>query len=501
VSRRPVYPGRGDFAAGLGSAGAPESAWKKYVEFGLIALLVFSPLPQGSVWEWSVLVIQLAVLAMTTAYVFLSRGPAEGPLRSSLRIPRILIICFFGLIVFQVLPLPAGLVKLLSPASFAFHRAYAPGAAEASFLTISLAPAATMWKGLTLLSLVLAGFLLIRVMDRFFKMERLVAVLVGLGAFQALYGLFELSREQPRILFYKKMINLDSVTGTFVNRNHLAGYLEMIIPLALGFLIARMGFFSLRTRGSRGELGEILSHFSRRSFAVNILLIAATVVMAVAVVKSQSRAGVFLVIFTFMLFLEMSLFHLTYAGEGRRLARNLINAVFLVILIFSLAAGTAAVMNRFAADDTIFRGGRTVFWENITPIVGDFPVFGTGLGTFVHVYPSYDRTGGEMLLTHAHNDYLELMSETGLLGFFLLAGAVAWILVQSFRVWGTRRNLEIKGLAMGGLVSCVVMLVHSFTDFNLHIPSNSLLFAVILALTVKLVHHRRAASFEPEPGL
>ncbi|MBN2200166.1 MAG: O-antigen ligase family protein, partial [Candidatus Aminicenantes bacterium] len=296
-------------------------------------------------------------------------------------------------------------------------------------------------------------------------------------------------------------INLDSVTGTFVNRNHLAGYLEMIIPIALGFLIARIGFFSLRTRGSRSELGEIFSHFSRKSVALNIVLIAAVVVMAVAVVKSQSRAGVFLVIFTFLLLLEMILFQMTYAGEGRRLARNLLTVSFLAILVFSLAAGMSAVMNRFYADDTIFKGGRTLFWENIMPIVGDYPVFGTGLGTFASVYPAYDRTGGEMRLTHVHNDYLELMSETGILGFLLLAGAVFWILVRSFRVWRARRNLEVKGLAMGGLVSCAVMLIHSFTDFNLHIPANGLLFAVILSLTAAIVHHRMTSSFTPEPGL
>jgi len=291
------------------------------------------------------------------------------------------------------------------------------------------------------------------------------------------------------------------VTGTFVNRNHLAGYLEMIIPLALGLLIARIGFFSPATRGARGDLGEIFSQFSRKSVALNIGLIAAAAVMAVAVVKSQSRAGVFLVIFTFLLLLEMILFHLTYSGEGRRLARNLLTVSFLIVLLFSLAAGMSAVMDRFYADDTVFKDGRTLFWENIFPMVGDYPVFGTGLGTFASAYPVYDRTGGEMRLTHAHNDYLELMSETGILGFLLLAGAVFWILVRSFRAWRARRNLEVKGLGMGGLVSCVVMLIHSFTDFNLHIPANALLFTAVLSLTAAVVHHRMTSSFTPEPGL
>ncbi len=481
--------------------GDRSAVWKKVAEIGLIALLVFSPLPQGSAWEWSILVIQLSVLALALVFVLFNRESPSPALSRTLRLPRILICCFFGLLLLQALPLPPGLVRVLSPASFHFHHAYAPGLSASSFLTLSLAPAETLRQGLTLLAYILAAVLVLRVLEHFRQMERLAAVLVCLGVFQAVYGLFELSRARPWILFTRKLINLDSVTGTFVNRNHLAGYLEMIIPLALGLLISRLGFFSLRTRGSAVEFREVINLLSRKSFALNILLMAASVVMAVAVVKSQSRAGVFLVIFTFLLLLMMSLFHLTASGEGRRLARNMINALFLIILLFSLAAGMTAVMNRFSADDTIFKGGRTLFWENTMPVIGDYPVFGSGLGTFASVYPAYDPEGGEMRLTHAHNDYLELMIETGILGFLLLAGAVIWILVRCFRVWKARHNLEVKGLAMGGLVSLVVMLVHSFTDFNLHIPSNALLFAVILALTVKIVHHRWTAFFAPEAGL
>lgn len=470
--------------------GQPPS-WKKVVEFGLIALLVFSPLPQGSAWEWSILIIQLTAVGLALIYVVFNRDPYAPAWRKAMRGPRILITGFFALVLFQVIPLPSFLVRILAPSSYSFHQAYASQPAGSAFLTISLVPAGTLRAGLELLAYILAAVLLLRVVSRFRQMERVVTVLIVMGVFQALYGLFELSTSQPRILFYKKLYNLDSVTGTFVNRNHLAGYLEMIIPLALGFLVARVGFFSLGVKGSPGFVREVFTHFSRKSFALNLFLAGAAVVMAVAVVKSQSRAGVFLLIMTFLLFLEMILFHLSSAGEGRRLARNLINTAFLTMALFSLAVGMTAVMNRFLADDTLFKGGRTLFWQNIVPMVRDFPLFGTGLGTFVSVYPAYETSAGlGMLLDHAHNDYLELAVETGVVGLLLLAGGIVWMLIQIFRMWRARRSLEIKGLAMGGFVSCIVMLIHSFTDFNLHIPANALVFTLVLALTTAVVYHR-----------
>jgi O-antigen ligase len=116
-----------------------------------------------------------------------------------------------------------------------------------------------------------------------------------------------------------------------------------------------------------------------------------------------------------------------------------------------------------------------------------------GTGTFASVYPVYETINFEgMVLVHAHNDYLEYLSEWGLVGFLLLAGAVLYIAVDSFRTWSKRRNPEIKGLALGGIIAVFIMLIHSLTDFNLHIPANRLLFSVVLALTYVTVYHRKS---------
>jgi len=149
------------------------------------------------------------------------------------------------------------------------------------------------------------------------------------------------------------------------------------------------------------------------------------------------------------------------------------------------------VINRFMEDDTLFKGGRTIFWGNVTSIVRDFPLLGSGLGSFESVYPYYDQSGFEMRLTHAHNDYLEAASEVGIVGAICLFAGVIFLLVKMFLTWRERRSLEIKGLATGGMISVVVMLFHSLTDFNLHIPANGLLFAMILSLTAVTVYHKK----------
>jgi len=132
-----------------------------------------------------------------------------------------------------------------------------------------------------------------------------------------------------------------------------------------------------------------------------------------------------------------------------------------------------------------------VVWSNTTGIIGDFPVFGSGLGTFEALYPAYEESSTPPLFEHAHNDYLEYLAELGVVGFVMLLGGILVMLVFSFLMWKVRRHPEVKGLALGGMVAVVAMLVHSITDFNLHIPANMMLFAVVLSLTVVTAFYKR----------
>ena len=462
----------------------------KIIEYGLLGLLIFSPLPAASVHEWAVLTIQLAVLAMMAVYILMRERPQNNELLGmAVRWPKIFFLAFFAFLVIQFIPLPKFLVKLLSPATYSYLERYAVDFSRLKFMSLSIIPSYTFQKTLELLAYFLLGFLVFRTITRRHQFVRLYSVLVAVGAFEAFYGLYELTSKNPRLLFYRKVHNLDSVTGTFVNRNHLSGYLEMIIPLAIGLIVSRIDLFSLRELTWR----EKFARFSERGMATNLVLALAVVLMAVAIIFSKSRSGVFVLVFTFILFFGFTAIYAETPNFRKKRIRHFLRVIFLVIVLISLYVGIDATLARFSLDK-VLQEGRPTYWANTLRTFASYPLFGTGLGTFGALYPPME--GGEegpMALVHAHNDYLEYLSELGAIGFSLLVGGILFMGVVSFLVWRTRRHPEVKGLALGGIIAIINILIHSLTDFNLHIPANMVLFAVLLPLTMVITFYKRGA--------
>ena len=282
------------------------------------------------------------------------------------------------------------------------------------------------------------------------------------------------------------MYHLDSVTGTFVNRNHFSGYMEMVIPLAIGLAIAGINLPSLME--SRWK--DRLLRLSEKGLSTSLLISLGIVVMAVAVIFSHSRSGLFLLVFSFILFFGLTIIFFGKNDHQKKGTRNFITAVLIVIILISLYVGIDTTIERFALDK-IMDEGRLTYWTYTVGIFADYPLLGTGLGTFPSLYP--DKEGADILirLFHAHNDYLEYLSELGIVGMGLLLGGILYLLIKSFLVWKERRHPELKSLGLGGIVAVICILLHSLTDFNLQIPANMLLFSVVLSLTVVVVFYKR----------
>lgn len=453
--------------------------YEKIIEYGILGVIVFSPLPAASVYEWSILVIQLGVLGMMAAYVLMRVKPQENELISlSLKWPRYLFSGLFVFVLFQVLPFPRFIIKLLSPSTYSFQALFSADSSGSPFMRLSLIPSYTFREGLELLTYFLLGFLIVKTVTTRQQIKKIVYVLVIMGFFQAFYGMYEMYNENPHLLFLKKVHYVDVVTGTFVNRNHLSGYLEMVIPVALGLIIARIGLFSLTGLKWRDKILRL----SEKGLSTNLLLSAGIIVMAVAVIFSESRSGVFLLIFSFILFFELTVLYFRRAKERQKWIKNFLKVTFIIITLIALNIGIGSVIERFAMDDLLHEG-RPFVWGKTVQIIGDYPLFGTGLGTFASIYPAYDESGKSVRYSHAHNDYLEYLSELGAGGMALLLGGLGSIIISSFLIWRVRRHPEVKGLALGGIVAVVVILIHSLTDFNLHIPANMVLFTVIVSLT------------------
>lgn len=127
---------------------------------------------------------------------------------------------------------------------------------------------------------------------------------------------------------------------------------------------------------------------------------------------------------------------------------------------------------------------RSAVWRDTLAIFKDFPYFGTGLGTFSHIFPVYKTVPITGFFTHAENDYLQLASETGiigvLLGFLFLVG-LFWL---GLRTLAKINDGLLAGVLIGSLGACVAILLHSMVDFNLYIPANALLFTLMVSLIV-----------------
>ncbi|HPW16979.1 MAG TPA: O-antigen ligase family protein [Candidatus Aminicenantes bacterium] len=464
------------------------NAKRPVLEYGLPALLLWSPLPAASVEEWSLFVVELAVAVLAAAYVLLDEKPALNPrLPPVLKGARPLVAALFGFLALQAVPLPAGLVRVLSPGAYEFRRLYAPGFPRMKFMSLSIAPGATLREALFLASLVLLGFLVVRTVVRGRRIRTIIAVLAASGVFQALYGLFELTRTKPRLLFYAKAFNLDSVTGTFVNRNHLSGYLEMIVPLVLGLAAARMNLLTFGVKGFR----EKLLLWTSKGVLGSVILLAGVVVMSIGILLSRSRSGLVVLALSFFLFFALSVYAYSRTGFRQPWIGRTVRAVFLAVVALGVAVGVGSTVRRFTLDD-VLREDRPLYWANTLDIVGDFPLFGAGLGAYASAYGAYEKgASSEMTLRHAHNDYLEALAELGVVGAALLLGLVVYLAVRAFLVWRVRRNAQARGLAMGGLVSLAGAAVHAATDFNLHVAANAVLFTVVLGLTLVMAYYRK----------
>jgi len=214
--------------------------------------------------------------------------------------------------------------------------------------------------------------------------------------------------------------------------------------------------------------------------------------MGVALIMTNSRGGIISLV-------AEILFLVAFAGFRRRKKRQQearaqrirsagLRAALALALILGLFAGVVLlggepVLSRFVgtvnSDDPTT--GRAHFWSVTVDIIKAHPIVGTGLGAFAVVYTRYDSRNGLYRLEQAHNDYLQVLSDGGIVGAVLGLSFVVILFSMGFARRESRDKFR-SGVALGALAGCFAVLVHSFFDFTLHTTSNALLFLVLAAL-------------------
>ena len=457
---------------------------KKTVEWGLVLIVAGSVLAFGGVQPYAYSAMEAALFLL--AAVVLIRQTSEGKI--DLLLP-LWILPFLGLVLFQTIPLPGRLESWLSPNRLftGLQATLAPGATH--WATLSLYPHDTL-LGFFKLAAYLAAFVLAAYAFEPRESKNILAPgLIVLGSLEAAYGIVQYLTGYQKIFAYTKQFYTEDATGTYINHNHYAGFLELVLPFA-----AMMVFYSLQPRPVRGapERGRARADGNSLSLDPRILFYAFIVVLLlIAIVFSRSRMGIFSVLVSLIL---MAL--LGQLGEGRRAWMVITLLVIAGAMTYAIWIGIDPVMKRFEA---LTPSGlenpyaRVAIWKQASGILRDYPALGSGLGTFQVAFRRYQTSSLDVHIDHAHNDYLEVATDTGMVGALLLFIPILGLLVKMILAYIGARSAYRRSVLLACIGSTAALLVHSIMDFNLQVPANALLFAVVLGLGYKATYSTAAS--------
>ena len=438
----------------------------RLLEVGFVGAVCVAVLAFGGTAPSLFAVTQLIILGMGVLFVLSGRFSRV----TSTHIPIASPLLLFAFVLLQACPLPVSLAPL-------FGRA-ADDLVAKSYFTVSMAQYQTV-SHLLLLATYLTTFFLTLVLCRDCNAKRrLVFAILLLGVFEALYGLIQFLTGWQQIFTYVKKYYLEEATGTYVNRNHFAGFLEMILPFAVVLTLRGTRLLFQNTSSRTTTLRKIASRTELLSLVFWLFL---AILLFVALVLSRSRMGIIAALVSIVAILTLD-----GTASMRARTRAAVAALFFLgVLGLVVWIGSDPVMSRFETlgqEYNLSGQNRISIWHDTLGLIRHHPLLGTGLGSFSTVYPSVQTVFLTLLVEHAHCDYLEIASELGLPGATLVFGSIFWVLAQTVRQYKKAKESFDKAVSLGCIGSIAAILVHSLADFNLYIPANALVFTVILAL-------------------
>jgi O-antigen ligase len=411
--------------------------------FGLCTVLIFAIMAFGAVEEWSSFGLEAGAVALLLVWV--GKQLVSGQLKVSknpLYLPALL---FFGLILVQL----------------SIHR--------------SAYSYVTRYEALQYVSYGILLLIAAECVRDENARKKFVLVFTSFGVLFALFAVAQDFTSDGKLFWIHTPQFGGSIYGSYVNRDHYAGLMEMLVPIPVVL-----------------SLGHLLHGAKRVMAGFSAGLMASTIFL------SGSRGGMIAFV------AEMALLAALIFGKQRSTRRMAVYVglcFFTVALIVYLSKGQ--VLGRFA---DLSPDMRLFITKDSIPIFLKKPVFGWGLGTFATIYPQYRSFYTTRFVNAAHNDYAQLLVETGLLGFALML----WFLFRLYRQGlPPSRRWDVKwdrALSLAALIGCTGILLHSFVDFNLQIPANAAVFYVLCALVAyePLAHSSRRrgtriAEIEEEP--
>ena len=312
---------------------------------------------------------------------------------------------------------------------------------------------------------------------------RLVLALIILGAFESLYGLVQYLAGWHYIFAYRKIFYTAQATGTYINPNHFAGLLEMVLPFGLA-----LGLYQLERPSGTGwkDRSQSATHHHDPGSRAALFFFTCLVLFA-GVLASRSRTGILSALG------GAGLTGLLWACSTWRRSRTalLLGSFFVLAGITAAWIGLEPILARYATAQTDF-SLRLSIWHDTLSLTRENVWFGTGLGTFRDAFPLHQTTYVNGLVDHAHNDYLQFATELGVPAALLLWGLILAVLARGVVLFFRSEYWRERFILLGACGGVSALLIHSAADFNLQIPANALVFVTLLALICASDGHLRA---------
>jgi len=380
---------------------------------------------------------------------------------------------WLGFLLLQWVPLPPEWVRVLSPHAAEMHEAadYLRGSRR---ITLSLDPHASYVFWLKHCAYALAFTLTLLLVHGRTRLAWLCGAIVASGLLQAFYGSFMHLAGINLEVFGMPIAHSTQASGGYVNRNHLAGLLEMTLAVGIGLMVAQLD------DRPRRSWREFLHDTATLLLSGRAMLRLILVIMVVALVMTRSRMGNSAFFASLLVAGALALVLSRHAPRGT------------VILIASLIAIDVALIGTwFGVEKTVQRITETTAQnveERVEPSVyavkmlDDYPLFGTGGGSFYTAFTRYRGSDIGAQYDHVHNDYVQFLTDTGVIGGALFGLLVLTSFVCAILAQARRRDPLARGVAFGVVMGVISIGIHSTVDFNLQIPANAFVFTILLAL-------------------
>ena len=457
------------------------------MEAVLLALICLSPWAYGAVHPGFEFLLDAGIAVLLALWA--ARMLLEGQITWKNSAVAICLAWLFLLGIWQSTPLPRHILDWLAPGTARCYDQLLPQQPEmlandaapydASIdpgLTLSLYPGATQREATRLLAVLLVFVVVYNNLTSQGALLRLSWLALLNGAVLSLFALFQFFAA-PRNTIYWIFSSQRTPFGPFICHNHFPDYVNMCIGLGIGLLASQ------RRRGQYSTTEEDVSLVQMLRNPRVLWICSALGLMLTAVAFSGSRGGLLALVGAAALCGVLGRMRL---GSSFRLGPSLVVAA--VVMALFAWFGTDLIKDRLA---TLESGeafeSRLPLWLRSLPIVANFPIWGTGYGTFGYIEPMYRPDAPSTVelesvrFDHAHNDYLEILVEGGVVGFGLIVLALVAVFRRGYLALTLNRDRRRAGLALGALFAFTALALHSFGEFGTHIPAIALLATVVCA--------------------